>query len=131
MRQLESDVELWQAGLGPKPTGAILHNGTGEAMTDPNQPIGSVKVVQPEPEQPAPPAPMPSSTFQKPAPSAMAVATGTAPAVADTHEPFVQLTSEGNVLYALDRGGRVWEMETTAAMVTRKWHPLPTEREQT
>jgi hypothetical protein len=25
MRQLESDVELWQAGLGPKPTGAILH----------------------------------------------------------------------------------------------------------
>jgi hypothetical protein len=94
-------------------------------MTDPEQATGSVEVVQPEPEQP--PAPQPSSTFQKPAPSAMAAST----AVADTHEPFVQITSEGNVLYALDRGGRVWEMETTAAMVTRKWHPLPTEREQT
>jgi hypothetical protein len=92
-------------------------------MTDPDQATGSVEVVQPPEQQPAP---QPSSTFQKPAPSAMAAATATT--VTDTHEPFVQLTSMGSTLYALDRGGRVWEMETTAAMVTRKWHPLPTER---
>jgi hypothetical protein len=59
----------------------------------------------------------------------MAVSTGTAPAVADTHEPFMQLTSVDNSLYALDRGGRVWKMEVGRA--DRTWHPLPTERAET
>jgi hypothetical protein len=99
-------------------------------MTNPEQATGSVEVVQPEPEQPAPPAPQPSSTFQKPAPSAMAAAT--APTVADTQEPFMQLTSVGNTLFALDRGGRVWAMENPGSrQLPQEWRPLPIDREQT
>jgi hypothetical protein len=89
-------------------------------MTDPKHETGSVEVVKPV----DPPPPAPSSIFQKPAPSAMAPSTGVA-AVADTHEPFMQLTSMGTMLYALDRGGRVWQMQPQGHQV---WLPLPTQR---
>jgi hypothetical protein len=93
-------------------------------MNDPKHETGSVEVVKPS-ESPAP-----SSTFQKPAPSAMAAAT--APTVVDTQEPFVQLTSMGSSLYALDRGGRVWAMEIPGSrLLPQEWRPLPTDREQT
>jgi hypothetical protein len=90
-------------------------------MTDPKHETGSVEVVKPV----DPPPPAPSSTFQKPAPSAMAPSTGAAAAVADTHEPFMQLTSMGTMLYALDRSGRVWQMQPQGHQV---WLPLPTQR---
>jgi hypothetical protein len=97
-------------------------------MTDPKHETGSVEVVQPLEQQPAP---QPSSTFQKPAPSAMAAATAAQIAVAAANEPFMQLTSVGNSLYALDRGGRVWGIEPQAGREVRVWRPLTTEREET